>query len=41
MEWFGLTYYGFPDDFKDLMRDDYKEPTIQPTLSEEIENMCE
>lgn len=41
MEWFGLTSYGFPDYFKDLMREDYKEPKIQPSLYEAIENMCE
>ncbi|KAF2899723.1 hypothetical protein ILUMI_06449 [Ignelater luminosus] len=36
MEWFGITLYGFPDYFKDLMRPDYKEPEVQPDLYEVI-----
>lgn len=37
MEWFGLTLYGFPDPIKDIMRPDYKEPRVPPTLFEAIE----
>ncbi|KAK4884174.1 hypothetical protein RN001_000445 [Aquatica leii] len=36
MEWFGLTTYGYPDSIKYLMREDYKEPTKQLTVYEEL-----
>lgn len=37
MEWFGLTLYGFPDPIKDMMRPDYKEPTVPPSFNEAVE----
>lgn len=37
MEWFGLTLYGVPVPVKDIMRPDYKEPTVPPTFLEAVE----